>query len=48
MLNFVIIKNYVMNIIYESPEIIALDVMTEGVLCVSSSGTDMNPEFGNM
>lgn len=37
-----------MNIIYESPEIIALDVMTEGVLCVSSSGTDMNPEFGNM
>ena len=37
-----------MNKIYESPEIIALDVMTECVLCVSSSGIDMNPEFGTM
>ena len=41
-------KIYAMNTIYESPEIIALDVMSEGLLCESSPGTDMIPELGNM
>ena len=37
-----------MKAIYESPELTALDIVTEGLLCESRVNVDMDPEIGNM
>ena len=37
-----------MEFLYESPAIDVVEITIEGVLCVSGSDIDMNPEEGNM